>query len=447
MRALPSRWFAWRLTILACAGCELSEHDLDAFQSTATGPAKIRAVMEDGAKDPELRARAAVLLLDLDRHDLSGPEELKRELKALSTESRAKLVPPLSRTLLARMKTDEGVAPSERAVSAKTTMEGMLPLLQPDQHRELGHLLIRWVVRDVQRRADAGGMTLEALALTLGAAAAEPLLTGLRNDVPLTDLVRVSALLDRHADEAARSSASAQLLQIARAQQTPTAILAALGHFAEQPAVREQLVAIARDKTRAISDRAEALSLLTNHVSSPELLPMLGLALDEQDSLSLRELAVERVGETRSSEALPGLLMLLGDRAHARLRMLAGVQVLDIGGAKMLPSFFRALPHGWGVPYSRDEIDAYSQRIDTFAPETALLMLLGEKLHSSLWWPRVLALRYFAAQGSFEDLWRLRKHGGDTAPILGDGWPRGYTVGQEAERCVNALNERMLRGR
>ena len=34
------------------------------------------------------------------------------------------------------------------------------------------------------------------------------------------------------------------------------------------------------------------------------------------------------------------------------------------------------------------------------------------------------------------DVWRIRKHESDTAPILGEGWPRSYTVGQEATICV-----------
>ncbi len=435
------------LAVVGCQACELTERDLDAFQTTATGPSKIRAVLEDGGKNPELRARAAMLLLDLDRHDLNGPDELQRELKSLSSESRAKLVRPLSRVLLARMRTEPGASPSSRAIRGKVALEGALPLLQAAQQKEVGQALIKWIVEDVPKRADAGGHSLEALAAKLGHDAAAPMLAGLRSDVALTDIARLSMLLDRHADADARAKAAKLLLQVARKLDTPPSLLPALGHFADQKDVRTLLVTIARDKARSITDRAQGLTLLHAHMGSDELMPVLNLALDEQEGLTLRELATSRAGETHSGEALPGLLMLLGDRTHARLRMLAGVQVLDIGGPKLLATFFRALPHGWGVPYAREEIDAYSTRIQAFQPEVALLMLFGEKLQSSLWWPRVIALRYFAARGSFEDLWRIRKHGGDTAPIIGDGWPRGYTVGQEAERCVNALNERLLRGR
>ncbi len=434
-------------TLLACQACELAEHDLDAFQSTATGPEKIRAVLEDGAKDPELRARAALLLLDIDRHDLRGPEVLQRELSALESKSRGKLIEPLARLLFERMHTDRDVAPSAAAIRAKNALERALPLLTVAQRKQIGQTLIAWIVGDVPRRADVGGHALEVLTQTLGPDAAAPLLSGLRSDVPLSDIARISALLHRHADQAARGRAATRLLDIAHSLQTPPALLHALGDFADQPNVRALLLAIAQDKARSEIDRADALRLLTSHMTAHELLPVLSLALDESQSLALREIAVVRAGETRSSEALPGLLMLLGDRTHARLRMLAGQQVLDIGGPKMLSSFFRALPHGWGVPYSREEIDSYSARVNQFGHDTALLLLLGEKMSSSLWWPRVLALRYFAARGLFEDLWRMRKHVGDTAPIIGDGWPRGYTVGQEAEGCVSALNERLLRGR
>jgi len=433
--------------LLAWSGCELTSHDLDAFQTTATGPTKIRAVLEDGSRDPELRTRAAMLLLDLDRRDLHGPDELQRELTSLGDDSLARLALPLSRALLARMQTEPGKVPGRGAVRAKDAAERALELLAPEQRRILGEMLIRWIVADVAKRADTGKSSLEALSGKLGANAAPPLLHGLRSDVPLPDLVRLSVLLDRHATPALRAETASRLLDISAHLHTPQGLLPALGHFAEQPGVRQRLVATARDKARSVEDRAEALTLLEGHATAAELLPLLGLALDEREEVTLRELAVTRAGETGSSEALPGLLMLVGDRRHERLRTLAGQQVLDLGGPKMLASFFRALPRGWDTPYTRREIDAYSKHLNRFTPDMALLMLLGDKLHSSAWWPRVLALRYFAAQGSFEDLWRIRKHESDTAPILGEGWPRGHTVGQEATVCVNALNERLLRTR
>jgi hypothetical protein len=91
-------------------------------------------------------------------------------------------------------------------------------------------------------------------------------------------------------------------------------------------------------------------------------------------------------------------------------------------------------------------MSAYSQQINTFAPEMAISMLLGEKLHSSHWWPRYLALHYFAARGAYEDIWRIRQHTQDTLPILGEGFPKGHTVGQEAEAAVTLLLDRLSAG-
>ncbi len=386
-----------------------------------------------------------MLLLDLDRHNLHGPDELQRELSSLTGESLSRLAPPLSRALLARMQTTVGHAPSRSALRAKDAAEGALALLAPKPRQVLGDMLIRWVVTDVAHRADAGRTSLEALCAKLGEGAGEPLLAGLQSHVPLPDLRRVSVLLDRHASPALRERTATRLLDIARQLQTPEGLLPTLGRFADRAGVRQLLVATARNKSRNVADRAQALTLLLHHTTESEVLPLLGLALDPQEPLALRELSVMRAGETGSSEALPGLLILVGDRNHARLRTLAGEQVLELGGPKILAVFFRALPRGWDVPYAREEIDAYSKHIHRFTPDIALLMLLGEKLHSSLSWPRVIALRYFAAQGSSEDLWRIRRHEGDTTPILGEGWPRGYTVGQEATVCVNTLNERLLR--
>ena len=146
------------------------------------------------------------------------------------------------------------------------------------------------------------------------------MLYGLRSDTPLPDLDRLAALLDKHASPALRERTAARLLEIARRLDTPADLLPALGRVTEQAGVRDRLVSTARDKQRSVAARAQALRLLSRRTTAAELFPLLGLALDEQEDLSLRELSVERVGETKSSEALPGLLMLTGDRGHARLR-------------------------------------------------------------------------------------------------------------------------------
>jgi hypothetical protein len=136
------------------------------------------------------------------------------------------------------------------------------------------------------------------------------------------------------------------------------------------------------------------------------------------------------------------MLILLTDRKNHALRQRAGELSLALGGHEATASFFRNLPTGWGMNYGKPEIDAYIEQLVKLPPDTALLLLLGEKLHSSFWWNRVMALRYFASRGTAEDVWRIRQHVHDIVPILAAGYPRGHTVGLEAETALALAIER-----
>jgi hypothetical protein len=149
------------------------------------------------------------------------------------------------------------------------------------------------------------------------------------------------------------------------------------------------------------------------------------------------------VGEVGSKQALPALLVLLTDRKNHALRQRAGELTLSLGGAEAIPSFFRSLPTGWGMTYSKDEIDAYSEQLVKLPADFSLLLLLGQKLHSSFWWNRVLALHYFAGRGTAEDVWRIRQHVHDLLPILGAGYPAGHSVGLEAESALALATQRL----
>jgi hypothetical protein len=144
---------------------------------------------------------------------------------------------------------------------------------------------------------------------------------------------------------------------------------------------------------------------------------------------------------------LPSLLILTSDHLHAGLRQKAAELLLEIGGPQSLQAFFRALPRQWNMNFAKSEIDAYSERVSRFPADIALLLLLGEKVHSVFWWNRVIALRYFAVRGVAEDAWRIRQHLRDQQLIRGEGWPADYTVGHEAEGALAIAMERFRKNR
>jgi hypothetical protein len=469
---------------LAFSACSLGERDLDAFRETATGPDKLRAVLRDPSRDPSLRASAGLVLLELQRKGVNGTEALIHDLGASAQGARDVITDPLARGLSARMRTTVGKAPSASALRAKDAGARMLNLLANEAQARMGTALIAWMLEDVALRADAGEQNLEAIAAQIGHESVRPLLEALGRPLSGEGVARLAKLIDQHAREEDRTRAAASLVTVERAFRNHARdadlrevarrdlhasagaeqaeqiearvnalrstsltqhVMPALGRFADQSEVRARFVAVARDRAVELHDRMLALTLLEGRTTSQELTALLALALDVNEDASLRELAIARAGDTRSSEAVPLLLTLASERTHSKIRHRATELVLDIGGARVFPLLLRTMPRAWNARYAKDEIEAYSERIARFPPEPALLMLMGEKLHSSFWYNRVLALHYFARRGSFEDIWRLRQHLDDTLLITGEGWPRGYTVGQEAEAAVAIATERFAK--
>lgn len=447
----PVRRFPTVASCLAlCGACSLGEADLDAFRATATGPQKLSAVVRDTSRDHALRARAALDLLDLERSDVDGRALLFADLAALDGEGRAAIVPTFKDGLLERMRTARSKLPSKAAVQAKDTGVRLLAMVGPKERALLGSELLSWICEDVELRADRGQSSLEAVANALGDESAMTLTAELTNALSPNAMKRIASIVDEKARGPARARAAERLVSYERAFRASArdsgalfeVVLPALGLFVDQPSVRARLLEIARMQAPGARERSRALDLLAGRATSAELDALLELALSESEAPELRELALRRAGETHSQETLPALLSIMTHRDHHSLRQTAAELALAIGGREVCPSFFRNLPHHWKATYAKREIDAYSERLVGFEPNIPLLMYLGERMHSVFWWHRILALRYFAARGTAEDAWRIRQHLNDAHLVVGEGWPSGYTVGQEANAALAILLER-----
>lgn len=468
------------LALLGNASCALDESDLLAFRTTATGPEKLRAVLRDGTRPSSLRASAALNLLDLERRDVNGREALFRDLKALSARGRNEIVPSFKTGLSARMRTPPNTEPSDSALRAKDAGVELLPMLGQRERELLGAELLGWMLADLPLRADAGLYNLEQVAERVGPGSAPTLVAALEPTVPPRDLERLLNIVLKHADASARAACAERIVQVERAHREPRhrrvieeqlrregafapttegslieaqvdarrdealqkRLLPALGRLADQPAARARLLQIAQAPDYPAVERTLAFSLLQGRIAAVDLPALVELALDNKQPDELREVAIERAGETRSRELLPTLLILVSERTRASLRQRAGELLLEIGGPQSLQAFLRALPRAWDQAYAKAEIDAYSQRITQWSADRYLFNFLGAKLHSVYWWNRVLALRYFAVRGVAEDAWRIRQHLSDQQPVRGPGWPADYTVGHEAEGALAIALER-----
>jgi hypothetical protein len=439
----------------ALAGCSLDSRDLAAFQHSASGPEKLRAILESRDRAGPLRAEAALRLLDLQRTDVDGRGLLFAELNRLDAASKRAILPALKDGLSVRMHTPRGQAPSATAIRAKDAGAKLLSLLATQERALLGNELLHVLAEDVPRRANMGELSLEQIADKIGPESAKTLVSELDGKLDAGSLARLSALIDKHADAAQRALAASRLVELERnyrarqgddstalAQDLKARVLPSLGRFTDQPSVRARFIEIASTDSIEPSQRHYALELLASRCTESELTPLLALAQQETAPAELRVLALSRAGEVGNRRALPVMLILLTDRKNHALRRRAGELSLALGGTEAALSFFRNLPTGWGMNYSKQEIDAYVEQLATLRADTQLLLLLGEKLHSSFWWNRVMALRYFASRGTAEDIWRIRQHVHDLIPIIAPGYPRGHSVGLEAESALAMAIER-----
>ena len=78
--------------------------------------------------------------------------------------TRREIVPTFRSGLVSRMRTEQYEKPAEAAVRAKDAGVELLAMLGESERVLLGGELLRWVVADVEQRADVGMYSLEAIA-------------------------------------------------------------------------------------------------------------------------------------------------------------------------------------------------------------------------------------------------------------------------------------------
>ena len=85
------------------AGCKVGQDDIDTWKGTVKGPGKMVAVVLADKYDLQLRAYAALALVDMERHDVDGVVELLNALQSLDAGTRDKLIEALTPGLVQLM--------------------------------------------------------------------------------------------------------------------------------------------------------------------------------------------------------------------------------------------------------------------------------------------------------------------------------------------------------
>lgn len=472
--------------VAVLGGCKVTGDDVEAWKGTVKGPGKIVAVLLSDNYDMDLRASAALALIEMERSDVNGVAELRKALARLEEPARQEVVRRIAsdlRRLMMGGDAAEGEGPSPAQIQAKDAAYVLIPEAGPEVRKELTDAVVSWYSVDFNGRSLAGNYSAEQVVRSLGAPAAKQLVDALNPRMPQPAIVKIAELIGEVGNPPTKERAAERLVAMERemeedaflewlrgkitdelASQKPDeepdskrveaiavlnrekfiteGALPAMKHLADQKKVAERLLDIATvtsDNQFVVERRVKALQALEGNAEESQLDELLSLALDSESPVQVRDYAFDRVGDIRSKEALPRLWPLVEDGTDPRLRWRAGELVLSIGGPDVVETFFDKLPMGRDAEYAPEELEGYATRLSQMNPPPR--GLVREKLQSPRWWERVLALRFLERRGKQEDLERMRQLVGDEAEPAGPNWPADAVVGTVAEEAVQGLEQ------
>ncbi len=468
------------------AGCRVTDNDVETWKGTVKGPSKMVAVLLADKYELELRSRAALALVEMQRSDTNGVQELLSALQKLDPATREKVLAAIVPGLAKQMqegKTEPGAEPPPGQVRAKDAAFALVGQAGPETRKGLTQAIMGWYVADFDGRSLAGAYSAEQVVRGLGASAASMLVDALSARSPQQALIKLAELSAQVGDVETKQRAAHKLVEIEREMQSDAflgwlkeqitsqlgaggakvdadrvyktavlnrdkfideGVLPAMRFLADQPAIASRLLAIAQDSTAAALRRTRALQALEGKAREEHLDALLKLALDANAPMPVRDYAFDRVGDVRSPRAIPPMWPLVQDAKQQRLRWRAGELVLALGGPAVLAEFFAKLPSGPDVNYEPEELEGYALRLGQMTPLPR--SVAQAQLSSPSWFGRVIALHVFARKGGAEDLPALEKLKGDATPVKGTHWPKNFTVGKVASQAIAGLRDRLTQG-
>lgn len=501
------------------SGCKVTSDDIQHWRRTVKGPNKLKAVLRSSNYDASLRTEAALALVDIERtggeHDVHGLQELAHtltQLRAVNDPALPEIVAGMAPHLVTMMRGAQNAnhqpgqpTPPEQ-VRAKDASFLLLRFAQGPARTQLTEGVVRWYIADFNARSLEGQFSVEQVVRELGAPAAAILVDAMNAHLAREALAKIGELVGQLGDAPAKARAAERLVAIEQEMEQPAFVtwlkgeiarqrqaanqpalapdrleasallnrenfilqgaLPAMKHLADQPTVSARLIQIATTAPPANASaplkavlnqrRQTALGALEGHVTPQQATPLLQIALNASDDAGVRDLAFDRIADSRSREAIPPMWMLVsatgqdasGDEAKRlarRLRWRAGELVLALGGSAVLPEFLSKLPTASGVEFEPAELEGYAQRIAQMSD--APVAVMRRELNSSVWFRRVIAIEFLERRGTAEDIPLLERIVNDSTPTVGQLWSRENppqpTMGKVATASLAALRQRL----
>ncbi len=494
--------------MFVAAGCGVNDDDIEHWKHTQRGPRKIMTVLVGSGYEQPLRVHAARALVEMKHPNANGLEVLALAMQQVPATEREAIVhallPELQRMMTAAVAPAGPVAaPTEPQIKAKDAAyvllrgDGRASFGSAEDRASLANLILDWVLADFNQRALAGSYTAEQIVNAVGPTAADRLTRGLTTEEnALLVSVEIARLINAVGTPAGKQAAVAQLVRNAteiggpagtqRMRDKARALLTNGGRTVDDARVNaaaeqlrgqyltvlfealktlgqangtEYLVTVARDAAAPIERRRAALTAMTGSVTAANNAALLaivnacpaGSAAGGNCDVDLRGLAVDRIGETHSREAIPTLFSLF-DQANGvaadmtfTIRWKLGEAILRLGGAGVLSDFMTHLAIPRSAPFAGftfAEISGEAQAIGDIAPPPRdALRAFTSGSHAQP--VRLLAMLFLGVKGQQADLALLQSFAGDATAVVGEGWGDAHltTVGAVANRAKENLQQ------
>lgn len=332
---------------LAAGGCEATAEDIERWKGTQRGPAKITSVIVDDRYSDDLRAQAAVALVEIVHWD-----NFNAAFQKMGEQDRQSVIHAMVPRLRALYEqgaaeaTEEG--PTEPQVLAKDAMIAVYAWAAPEDQVAMQAQLLDWITSDFNAHYLPGRESISTIAEKIGAPAAAALAKILVPDNALV-LDKITELVARFGDDDAKRLASENLAKTGRAMGDTLrpSYWKAAAQVCGDPVRRFTLEFTARRDTKVdVESQQNALICVMTGSDiegcSPQgctqrddIDPLLAVAQDEQQDERVRAAAYDVLREHAPAEYADRFLALIDD-ADARYRA-TGIDIAGhLAGGKIL---------------------------------------------------------------------------------------------------------------
>ena len=427
IRAPMKRAAAVVAGLLLIGACDdVTADRISQWKNTEKGPSRLEAAVQKGGLAPELRARAALALVEIGR-----PETVNAAIAAMPAAERGGVIAALVPLYAGVMDT----APPGPAIDARDALFDLRGQVGPAEQPKIDAALLPSCARDLRAGRYAGGRhTLDKILSAIGPAAG-PLLLQLL-DEPAAPFPAIVEVLVKVGDPATRERAGKSLVaRAAKLAAIPQPLLRALAQVGGRTATG---FLQRRIETAPAEEAAAAAHALMQGPRDPALVPLaLRIAGDSGANELVREEmfgVLEHVGGVEARDA--AIRIIAGDPKE-RARYRAYEVALIAGKADAVGPALEAFPVK--AAYKREDVvDFLVKDIEKLGP--AARPALTKLLTSASPLARMAAVLAFEKVGSGDDAAAVKGLAADKAALK--GFPPGVTVGSEAVRVAGALAQK-----